>query len=79
MRKRPEPEEVVFTVEEENRTKIVPVEIGISDDNFMQIKSGIEEGAKVVTGPYRAVSKELSDSSFVSVSENGKPQFAKNE
>jgi HlyD family secretion protein len=79
MRKRPEPEEVVFVVGEENRAKIVPVDIGISDDNFMQITSGLDAGTEVITGPYRAVSKELSDSAFVSVSKNGKPKFARNE
>ncbi len=58
--KRMKPVEVVFVVED-NKAKKVPVKTGISDDSFIEIVSGLEEGAEVVSGPYRAISKELED------------------
>ncbi len=41
--------------------KKVEVTTGIQDNAFIQILSGIEEGAEVITAPYRAVSKKLKD------------------
>ncbi|MCP5061522.1 MAG: efflux RND transporter periplasmic adaptor subunit [Ignavibacteriae bacterium] len=63
--------EVVF-IEEGNLAKMVDVEIGISDDTYMEIKSGLEEGQMVVSGSYRAISKELEDSSKVRISNKNK-------
>jgi HlyD family secretion protein len=60
------PVEVVF-VEEGNIAKMVEVETGISDDTYMVINSGLEEGQMVVSGPYKAISKELSDSTKVKI------------
>jgi HlyD family secretion protein len=60
------PVEVVF-IEEENIAKMVEVETGISDDTYMVIKSGLDEGQMVVSGPYKAISKELSDSTKVKI------------
>lgn len=42
------------------------VKTGIQDDRFIEIKSGVEDGEKVVSGPFRAVSRELSDGVEVS-------------
>jgi HlyD family secretion protein len=53
-----EPQEVVFVVEE-GKVRQVPVETGISDDTYIEIISGLEDGQEIVSGPYRAVSKEL--------------------
>jgi HlyD family secretion protein len=57
---REKPVEVVFVVQE-NRVKTVPVTIGISDDNFWEIINGVREGDEIVTGNYRAVSRDLDD------------------
>ena len=38
---------------------MVQVVTGLQDDEFIQIKSGIEAGAQVVIGPYSAVAREL--------------------
>jgi len=57
-------DEVVFVVEE-GTTKMVPVETGISDDNNIEILSGLEEGQKVVSGSYRALSRDLKDGSKI--------------
>jgi HlyD family secretion protein len=45
----------------------VVVETGISDDNFLEIKSGLKEGDEVISGSYRAISRELEDGSIVRV------------
>jgi HlyD family secretion protein len=60
------PKEVLFLVKD-GKAKMVVVETGISDDNYLQIKKGIEEGDQVVSGSYRAISRELEDGSIVRV------------
>jgi HlyD family secretion protein len=37
------------------------VEIGVQDNTNIQIKGGLEEGQRVVTGPYSLISKSLKD------------------
>ena len=56
----PKPVEVIFVVEAD-RVKQVPVRIGISDDNFWEITEGLREGQEIVSGGYKAVSRELED------------------
>lgn len=43
------------------------VELGISDQGFIEIVSGLQKGERVVTAPYQAVSKLLSEGSKISV------------
>lgn len=69
------PKEVVFLAEN-NKAKMVEVKTGLSDDNFIEIKEGLEEGQTVVTGSYKAISRELSDGSNLRVEEK-KNSFAK--
>ncbi len=40
---------------------MVPVKIGISDDTHWEILEGIKEGDEVVSGGYRAISRDLED------------------
>ena len=56
---------VVFVVGEDMHVAVMAVETGISDDRFIEIKTGLDEGSRVVNGPYSAVSRELSDGSLV--------------
>ena len=49
--------------------KMVVVKTGISDDNYLEIKSGLSEGDVVISGSYRAISRELEDGSIVRVEE----------
>jgi HlyD family secretion protein len=44
-----------------DRVKTVPVKIGISDDNYWEITDGLHEGDEIVTGSYRAISRDLDD------------------
>ena len=61
-------QEIVFIIKN-NKAKTVNVETGISDDNFIEVKSGLDTTQQVVSGSYRAISKELADGSNVRVEE----------
>jgi HlyD family secretion protein len=56
----PKPVEVVFLVEND-RAKMVPVERGISDESYTEIVKGVEEGQEVISGGYKAISRDLED------------------
>ncbi len=60
------PQEVVFIINE-NIAKVISVETGISDDTHIEIISGLEGNETVVSGSYRAISKELEDGTKVSI------------
>jgi HlyD family secretion protein len=66
-------ERVVF-VKVGDTVKMVRVETGIADDNYLQIISGLKAGDLVVSGPYTAISKDLKDGSKVEIE---KPKDAK--
>ena len=59
-------QEIVFVVKN-GKADIARVKTGISDDNYIQIKSGLKENQEVVTGSYRAISRELKKGSPVRV------------
>ena len=61
-------DEIVFLVEG-NKAKHQTVERGISNDDYIEIKSGLEEGQTVVTGSYRAIHRDLEDDSLIEVKE----------
>jgi HlyD family secretion protein len=54
------PTEVVFVVQGD-QVKTVPVKIGISDDNYWEVTDGLREGDEIVSGGYRAISRDLDD------------------
>jgi len=56
---------MVFVVDDDMNVSATIVETGISDDRFIEIKTGLEEGNRIVNGPYSAVSRELSDGDLV--------------
>ncbi len=64
-------QEIVFIIKN-NKAKTVNVETGISDDNFIEVKTGLDTGQQVVSGSYRAISKELADGSNVRLEEKSK-------
>ncbi len=63
---KPKLQEIVFVVKK-GKADIARVKTGISDDNYIQIKSGLKENQEVVTGSYRAISRELKKGSTVRV------------
>ena len=60
------PAEVVFALEGDH-VKKVPVKTGISDSDFFEIVSGLSEGQQIVSGGYKAISKDLDDGKKVTV------------
>ncbi|MFO8099927.1 MAG: efflux RND transporter periplasmic adaptor subunit [Salinibacter sp.] len=56
--------EVVF-VAEADTARMVEVNTGIADDSHIEVQAGLEGGERVVTGPYSAVSRELSPGSKI--------------
>lgn len=69
------PIEVVFVLEN-GVAKMVPVKIGISDDSHWEVLEGLKEGQEVISGGYRAISRDLEDGKRV---RKGKPGAAKEE
>ncbi len=58
------PVEVVFTLEGDH-VKMFPVKRGISDDAYVEITEGLEAGAEVISGGYKAINRELDDGKHV--------------
>lgn len=70
--------EVIFVVED-GVAKMIAVETGISDDANIEILSGLEEGQKVVSGSYKAISRDLKNDTKVKVKEIGSEDEEKSE
>lgn len=60
------PQSVVF-IKDGNKAKMQEVKIGISDKGFIEIISGLSEGEEIISGSFRAVSKELYDGAEIKV------------
>jgi HlyD family secretion protein len=56
---------VVF-LKKSSKAKLVKVTTGISDDTYMEIKSGVQPGDEVISGSYSAISRKLKDGAKVS-------------
>jgi HlyD family secretion protein len=54
------PQEMVFVVDS-NKAKLKPIRTGIQDSYFIEVVDGLTEKSQVVTGPYSAISRKLSD------------------
>lgn len=52
---------------------MVDVVTGISDDAFIEIKSGLKGDEDVVSGPYKAISKELENGTKVMIQPKSGP------
>lgn len=63
------PQEIVFVVKN-NMVKSVPVQTGISDNNYIEVTTGLKGGEEVVSGSYRAIARELNNGSDVRVEKN---------
>ncbi|MAT39820.1 MAG: efflux transporter periplasmic adaptor subunit [Ectothiorhodospiraceae bacterium] len=73
-KKKEDAQEVVFIVDGNLARKRI-VKTGISSAEYIEIQEGLDEGAKVVKGSYRAISRELEDSTAVKIDNEG--MFAK--
>jgi HlyD family secretion protein len=64
--KKIKPKEVVFIVDN-NAAKKSEVKTGISDDSYIEITEGVNEGQEIVKGSFKAITKELEDGSKVKI------------
>jgi len=39
----------------EGRAVFVPIRTGLADDRFMELKSGVVAGDRIITGPYQTL------------------------
>ncbi len=62
-----EPEVILFVLDKNNIARKKKVTTGIQDTKYIEILTGINNGEKVITGPYETVSKTLMDSTKVKV------------
>jgi HlyD family secretion protein len=69
------PQEIVFVVKD-NKAKTVDVKTGISDDNYIEVKSGLKADEEVVSGSYKAISRELKNGIAVRVENRGKANIS---
>lgn len=58
-------QKVVFVKTKDDKVAMHPVDIGIADNSYLEIKSGVQPGEQVVSGPYRAISRLLKDGAKV--------------
>ncbi len=64
--KKEKPQEVVFVMKNALARKVA-VKTGISSDAYIEISEGLSEGDEVITGSYRAISRDLNDSTTVRI------------
>jgi HlyD family secretion protein len=55
---------VVF-LKKGGKAQLVKVTTGISDDTYMEVKSGVQPGEEVISGSYSAISRKLKDGAKV--------------
>ncbi len=60
------PIEVVFGVKDD-RAMMLPVKRGISDDAYMEILEGLQEGQEIVSGGYKAISRDLEEGKKIKI------------
>ncbi|HWY51737.1 MAG TPA: efflux RND transporter periplasmic adaptor subunit [Chthoniobacterales bacterium] len=61
---------VVF-LKKGGKAQSVKVTTGISDDTYMEIKSGVQPGDEVISGSYSAISRKLKDGAKVAYDKEG--------
>jgi len=65
---------VVFVVDAQNTVQPRRVVTGIASDTELEILEGLEEGERVVEGPYRTLSKDLSAGQVITEAGGGMPR-----
>jgi len=64
--------EIAFAIEK-GKAVARQVKTGIQSDDLIEIVEGLKEGDEIVTGSYRAISKDLKNGAVVTISKNPKP------
>jgi HlyD family secretion protein len=68
--------EVVFIIEK-GKAVARQVKTGIQSDDLIEILDGVKEGDEIVTGSYRAISKDLDNGAVITVNNDKKPEREK--
>ena len=63
-------QKVVF-VKNRDTVQMRPVETGIADNTYLEIKKGVQPGEQIVSGPYRAISRLLKSGTKVILEKAG--------
>jgi HlyD family secretion protein len=74
---RKEPLKKVVFVVQDGVARLRQVETGLASDTEIELVSGVQPGEQVVEGPYRALSKDLTDGKPVKIEELGKKEPGK--
>lgn len=69
----PKPIEVVF-VREGDHVKMIPVKIGISDDDYWEVTEGLKDDEEVVSGGPKAVNRELEEGKKIRIGKQEKSE-----
>ena len=72
-----EPQQKVVFVVEDGKARVRRVETGLASENEIEILSGLKEGEPVVEGPYKVLSRELSDGRAVKLDKASEKTGAK--
>jgi HlyD family secretion protein len=64
---------VVFVLDADNKAQVRRVRTGIASDTELEIVEGLQEGDRIVEGPYRTLSKELNHGDAVREPQPGGP------
>src|SRR5439155_5074601 len=64
--------EIVFCIDK-GRAVARQVKTGIQSDELIEILDGLKEGDEIVTGSYRAISKDLENGAQVTINNSKKP------
>lgn len=65
------PQSVVF-LNKNGKAKIQEVEVGISNNGYIEITDGLSQGDEIISGPFKAISKELKDGTLIQVDKSRK-------
>jgi HlyD family secretion protein len=65
--------QIVFCIDK-GKAVAKQVNTGIQSDELIEIVDGLKEGEEIVTGSYRAISKDLDNGSMVTINNNKKPE-----
>ncbi len=65
-------QELVFMHGDGDTVSIANVTTGIQDDDYIEVRSGLSEGDKIVIGPYAAVSRKLEEGKEVYIKKDKK-------
>ncbi len=61
----------LFADASEDTVQMRAVEVGLADNSYLEIKSGVQPGEEIVSGSYRAISRLLKDGAKVMLEKTG--------